>query len=104
MDARASLSQDRQMLAKFGDAASGQDGDELLLWIETGLAAKGLAIERGVHGSYQRIADEFHGDATVAVELFFEWENAQSVREAAAVDADAPRAARTDMPAAVNDE
>src|SRR5260370_30737900 len=91
------------MLARFGGAAAGKDGDEFLRWIETVLAAKGLAIERGVHGSYKRMADEFHGDASVAVELFFKWENAESLREAAADYADAPRAPGPELRADVID-
>src|SRR6266851_5224487 len=91
------------MLAKFGGAAAGQNGDELLLRIEILLAAKGLAIERGVHRSYQRMTDEFHGDASFAVELFFKWENAESLREAAADYADAPRAPGPELRADVVD-
>ena len=72
------------MLAKLAGAAAGQYGDDFLLRIESLLAAKGLAIERGVHSSHQRMADEFYGHSGVAVELFFKRENTESLCEAAA--------------------
>src|SRR5690348_18435451 len=92
MDAQASVAQNREMLAKFGGAASGEDGDEFFPRVEVLLAEKCLAIERGVHGADQRMADEFHGDSGFAVEFFFERENAEGLREAAADYAHAPGA------------
>src|SRR5260221_13139484 len=90
MDSQASLVQNREMLAHFRGAAARQDGDDFLLRIEALLTAEGLAIERGVHGSYQRMADELHGDSGIGVKLFFEWKYAECLREAAADYADTP--------------
>src|ERR1700681_663538 len=82
MDAQACLTQNRKMLAKFRGTAAGQHGDDFLLRVEPLLAAKRLAIERGVHRSYQRMTDKFYRDSSVAVELFFEREHAQGLAEA----------------------
>src|SRR5712692_274625 len=103
MDAQAGLAEYREMLAKFRSAAAGQDGDEFFLGIEVLFAEEGLAVERGVHGANQRVADEFHGDSGVAVELFFERENAEGLREAAADYADAPGAPGPELRADVVD-
>ncbi len=46
----------------------------------------------GVYRAYQRVADEFYGDAGVGVELFFEGEDAEGFGEAAADDSYAPGA------------
>src|SRR4029077_20615049 len=47
-------------------------------------------IERGVHRADQRVADEFHGDAGIAVEFFFKGENAEGLGEAVAHYTHAP--------------
>src|ERR1700737_3413593 len=90
MDAQASLAKYRKMLAKFRGAAAGQYSDDFLLRVETLLAAKRLPVERGVHVSYQRMADEFYGDSSVAVEFLFKRENAQGLGEAPTYDMHAP--------------
>src|SRR6266478_2210558 len=92
MDAQTSLAQNGKVLAKFRNAAAGQDGDEFFLGIEVLHSEKCVAIERGVHGAHQRMADEFYGDSGVAVEFFFKWKNAEGLCEAAAHYAHAPRA------------
>src|ERR1700738_1777605 len=103
MDALARLAQNGQMLAKFRGATARQDGDELFLRIEALLAEKCLTIEGGVHGAYQRMTDEFHGDSGIAVELFFKGENAECLREAATHYAHAPGAPGPELRADVID-
>src|SRR4029077_5508583 len=90
MDALTGLAEYREMLANFGGAAARQDGDEFFVGIEVLLAEKRMAIERGAHRTYQRMADKFYGDPSVAVELFFKRKDAEGLREAAADYAHAP--------------
>src|SRR5579859_7123989 len=78
------------MLAQFGGAAAGEYGGDFLLRIESLLAAEGVAIERGVHGAYQRMTDELNGHSAIAIEFFLKRENTESLREAAPDDAHAP--------------
>src|ERR1700730_12031450 len=103
MDALACVLKDGEMLAKLGGAAAGQDGDDFLLWIEIMLAAKARAISRGMHGANQWVADEFHGDAGVTVELFFKGEDTKRLCKAAADYADAPRTPGPELRADVID-
>jgi hypothetical protein len=52
--------------------------------------AKGLAIERDVHGADQRVPYELYRDTGIAEEFFFKGKNAEGLRETAADYADAP--------------
>src|SRR5579864_105208 len=89
------------MLAQFAGTAAGEYGGDFLLRIESLLAAKSLAIERGPHGSYQRMADELNGHSGIAVEFFFKGKNTESLREAAPDDAHAPGTPRPELRADV---
>jgi hypothetical protein len=54
------------------------------------LAAEFFASLRGLHGSDERMTDEFCGNARASEECFFERKNAKCLREAAADDSNTP--------------
>jgi len=103
MYAPACFANDGEMLAEFCGAAARQDGDELFLWLEALFAAKGLVIERGVHGADQWVPYELYRDTGIAEEFFFKGKNAEGLRETAADYADAPGSPSPELRADVVD-
>ena len=103
MNALARFADYWEMLAEFCGAAARQDRDEVFLWVEALFAAKGLAIERGVHCSYQWMPYELYRDTGIAEELFFKGKNAEGLRETAADYADAPGSPSPELRADVVD-
>src|ERR1700722_743965 len=78
------------MFVQRGATAAGKNGDDREGRIQLLLAEERGAIDGRVYRAYQRVADEFHGDACVGVELFFEGEDAEGFGETAADDSYAP--------------
>ena len=101
VNAGACFPQHRQVLAKFGGAAAGKNRDERFFVMELVSGAERGAIERRLDVADERVADEFCGDSGVTVELFFEREDAESKREAAADDSNTPGTPRPELRADV---
>ena len=90
VDAQARFAQHRQVLAKLGGAAARKNRDERFFGMELVSGAERGAIERRLDVTDERVADEFRRDAGVAIKLFFEREDTETEREAAADDSYSP--------------